>query len=371
MRLKSGWAGGWSVAGAAALSSLMLVIDWVPAMEPPSRQARQFSDAFRAASERVVPAVVKILAVSAEADPILDMLDLLEEDDDNFSIGSGVIIRADGLLLTNAHVVEGARRTLVQLSDGRRLPARDARLDTASDVAILWVDSPEPLPTAQLGSSSALEVGDWVLAIGCPFGFDATVSAGIISGKTRIMGNFLRGKLLQTDASINPGNSGGPLCDLDGEVVGINTAIATRTGGFQGVGFAIPIDRVKWIADQLEEHREVRRGILGVRTATLPQTIAAQLKLPISSGAYVTGAVPGRPAFKAGVAVGDLIVSLDGTPISSPGDLAERVERSPIGPPLVLEILRGGEPLLLEVQLEQVQLEQAQVEPAQLEPAQP
>lgn len=355
MRSISAWLGGWNVAIAVAWSGLGWVAERLPAVEPPAGQARQFSEAFRAASERVVPAVVKILAVSAEADPVLDMLDLLEEDDDNFSIGSGVIIRDDGLLLTNAHVVEGARRTLVQLSDGRRLPARDVRLDKASDVAILWVDAAEPLSTAQLGNSATLEVGDWVLAIGCPFGFDATVSAGIISGKTRIMGNFLRGKLLQTDASINPGNSGGPLCDLDGEVVGINTAIATRTGGFQGVGFAIPIDRVMWIAEQLERYGEVRRGILGVRTATLPQTIADQLKLPISSGAYVTGAVPGRPAVNAGVTVGDLIVALDGQPIQSPGDLAERVERSPIGAPLMLEILRSGEPLRLEVQLEQAQ----------------
>ena len=166
-------------------------------------------------------------------------------------LGSGVIIDPSGIILTNNHVIDGADEVIVELADGREFRANDVRTDPQTDLAVLRIKVDEPLPAAQLGDSAAMDIGDWVLAIGCPFELDLTVSAGIISGKGRALAAGRRANFLQTDAAINPGNSGGPLVNLDGEVVGINTAIASSTGTYQGVGFAIPSDLAKWVMAQL------------------------------------------------------------------------------------------------------------------------
>ena len=182
-------------------------------------------------------------------------------------VGSGVIIDASGVILTNNHVVQDAEEIVVRLADGQELKAVDVKTDPLSDLAIVRIkpDPGQTLRAARLGDSEALKIGDWVIAIGSPFELEATVSAGIISGKGRGIEKIRRGKLLQTDAAINPGNSGGPLVNLEGEVVGINTAIASSNGGYQGIGFAIPTDRAKWISQELLTRGTVRRAYLGIR----------------------------------------------------------------------------------------------------------
>ena len=186
-------------------------------------------------------------------------------------MGSGVIIDKSGIVLTNNHVVEGADTVTVRLSDGREFKATDIKTDPQTDLAVLHIKAKGDLPAAHLGNCDNLEIGDWVIAIGNPFGQEKTVTAGIISGKGRELGSQ-RTKFLQTDAAINPGNSGGPLVNLDGEVVGINTAIASNSGGYQGIGFAIPINQAKWVTEQLIKNGSVSRAYLGVRSANSPKS---------------------------------------------------------------------------------------------------
>ena len=216
--------------------------------------ARELSRAFRDAAARAVPSVVtiKVRTRDREANSGGDILDVVGENDTAFDgFGSGVIITEDGLVLTNHHVVKDGKRIEVMLLDGRQFLARDVKSDDRSDLAILRIDVNEKLPTVEIGDSSDLSVGDWVLAIGSPFNLHSTVSAGIISGKNRPLEGLIKGRVLQTDAAVNPGNSGGPLIDLDGKVVGINTAISSNSGAFQGVGFAIPVSRAIWVKNEL------------------------------------------------------------------------------------------------------------------------
>lgn len=320
----------------------------------PIAHARDLSVAFRAASEKVLPSVVTILGQTKEIDVTQRALGLIDENDPSIydSVGSGVIVDASGLIITNNHVVNDAKRVLVRLYDGREMVAEDIRKDKDSDLATLRIKSDEPFPYTPLGDSDELGVGDWVLAIGSPFSLDSTVSAGIISGKGRMLEGMVRGQLLQTDASINPGNSGGPLVDLAGQVIGINTAIATRNGGFQGVGFAIPSNRVQWVTSELVNNGTVRRALLGVRTDRIPQNVAASLKLPPRGGAYVIQVTPNRPAAKAGVRIGDIIVQIGSYPIRTNTELGEIVEQLPIGESTEISILREKEKVVLPIKLE-------------------
>ena len=212
------------------------------------------------AAETVSPAVVTVVAKLERTYDMRELRgvprELLDELDD--SIGSGVIIHSSGVLLTNSHVIAGADKVVVRTSDGREFDTYDVKQDPLSDVAILKIKDAPRMPAAPLGNSDGMEIGDWVIAIGSPFELEATVSAGIISARGRSISRIPRSRLLQTDAAINPGNSGGPLVSLNGTVVGINTAIATNNGGYQGVGFAIPANQAKWIVDELLEHGEVR-----------------------------------------------------------------------------------------------------------------
>jgi len=192
-------------------------------------------------------------------------------------VGSGVIVSDDGLVITNNHVVEGADEVVVELSDGREFEAAEIKTDPESDLAVVKLQGARGLPVAKLGDSDQLSIGDWVIAIGNPFELETTVSAGIISGKGRELGSIRRAQFLQTDAAINPGNSGGPLVNLAGEVVGINTAIASNSGGYQGIGFAIPVNLAKWVTGQLIDKGTVERAFIGVQMGPLDRRMAAKL----------------------------------------------------------------------------------------------
>jgi serine protease Do len=266
-------------------------------------------------------------------------------------LGSGFIITNDGRIVTNNHVIAGAKRVVVQLPDQTELEAFDIYGDVESDVATLRIKPTEPIMAATLGDSDSLEIGDWVLAIGSPFKLEATVSAGIISAKHRAIARISRGRLLQTDAAINPGNSGGPLIDLDGDVVAINTAIATRNGSYQGIGFAIPINQAKWIADELYEHHRVRRAAIGIRLAELNRKVATKLNLPIGIGVVVYQVIEGSAAAKAGMKPLDVITDFADEKVRRANDLQEIVERLHIGSTQTVKVLRAGETVELQVQL--------------------
>ncbi len=315
--------------------------------------ARMLSNAFRAASEKALPSVVTVLG--REENKEQPMLNIIGGPDSQVysSVGSGVIITSDGLVLTNHHVVAGMRQLDVRLSDGRQYVAEDIKSDPSSDLAILRIKSDTPFPAATLGDSDSLHVGDWVLAIGSPFNLESSVSAGIISRteRQRAISNVVNGRFLQTDAAINPGNSGGPLVDLDGHVIGINTAISSRSGGFQGVGFAIPITRAKWIRKELEEFGKVRRAKMGVRAFAVPVEDAEKNKLAPGVGVIVESVVFNRPGQKAGLKPRDIILTIDGEQITAT-TFSELVQQSPVGKPLKLEVIRGDERIELTVELE-------------------
>jgi serine protease Do len=266
-------------------------------------------------------------------------------------LGSGVILSADGRIITNHHVIAGAKKVIVQLQDQTEFEAYDIHSDTDSDVATLRVRPTDVIVPATLGDSDSLEIGDWVLAIGSPFKLEATVSAGIISAKNRAIAKISRGRLLQTDAAINPGNSGGPLVDLDGHVVAISTAIATRNGGYQGIGFAIPINQAKWIADELSQHGKVRRAAIGIRVADLNKKVASKFNLQVGIGVLVHQVIEGSAAAKANIKPLDVITDIAGNPVRRGTDVQEIVERLPVGSTQIFKVLRDGETVELQVQL--------------------
>jgi serine protease Do len=264
-------------------------------------------------------------------------------------LGSGVIVDASGIVLTNNHVVEDADTVTVELSDGRTFKAREIKTDPDSDLAVIRLEGAGDLPTARLGDSDSLEIGDWVIAIGNPFELETTVSAGIISGKGRELGSIRRAKFLQTDAAINPGNSGGPLVNLQGEVIGINTAIASNSGGYQGIGFAIPVNLAKWVSGQLIAKGAVERGYLGVSIGPLEAEVAERLGAAGTKGVLVTEVMPGSPAEQGGMKELDVVTSFDGTAVDGPRSLQEVVERSAIGKPHDVAVIRGGRAITLKV----------------------
>ncbi len=267
-------------------------------------------------------------------------------------MGSGVIVDKSGIVLTNNHVVEGADEVLVRLSDGRQFEASDIKTDPATDLAVLRIKTDSSLPAAKLGDSDKLQIGDWVIAVGNPFGFDSTVSAGIISGMRRELepGNpDKRTSYLQTDAAINPGNSGGPLMNLEGEVIGINTAIASNNGGYQGLGFAIPSTVAKWVMRQLVDNGVVQRGYLGVGISEVKGKLADKLGVTHRGGVVVGEVYPNSPAAEAGFEPEDVITSYGGKKIRTPRDLQELVERTPAGAKQAVEVLRDGKTVELQV----------------------
>ncbi|MCC6073596.1 DegQ family serine endoprotease [Pseudomonas sp. GCM10022188] len=264
------------------------------------------------------------------------------------SLGSGFIISADGYVLTNNHVVADADEIVVRLSDRSELPAKLVGADPRTDVALLKVEGSN-LPTVQLGKSDALKVGEWVVAIGSPFGFDHSVTAGIVSAKGRSLPDENYVPFIQTDVAINPGNSGGPLFNLGGEVVGINSQIFTRSGGFMGLSFAIPIDVAMNVAEQLKSEGKVSRGWLGVVIQEVNKDLAETFGLDKPAGALVAQVLENGPAAKGGLQVGDVILSLDGQPIQVSADLPHLVGTLKPGTEVTLDVVRNGERKKLEL----------------------
>ncbi len=266
------------------------------------------------------------------------------------SLGSGFIISEDGYLLTNHHVIADAEKVIVRLSDRRELEAEVIGSDERSDVAVLKIDA-EDLPIVEIGRSDDLEVGEWVLAIGSPFGFDHSVTAGIVSAKERALANETYVPFIQTDVAINPGNSGGPLFNLDGEVVGINSQIYTRSGGFMGLSFAIPIDVAMEVADQLRAHGRVTRGWLGVMIQEVNRDLAESFGLDKPAGALVAQVLPDSPALKAGIQEGDVILRFQGSDVVRSSDLPHFVGRVKPGQTAKVEVVRGGKKKTLRVEI--------------------
>jgi serine protease Do len=256
------------------------------------------------------------------------------------SLGSGFILDSDGYIVTNNHVIENADEISVRLDDDEEFEAKIVGKDAKTDVAVLRIEGAKNLQPVTLGDSDALRVGEWVMAIGNPFGLDHTVTAGIVSAKGRFIGAGNYDDYIQTDAAINPGNSGGPLLNLRGEVVGINSAIFSRTGGNIGIGFAIPINLAKELIPQLKEKGRVTRGWLGVLIQRVTPEIAESLGVKEARGALVADVVKDGPAAKAGVKVGDVIVEYDGQAVHESNDLPMMVARTPVGKEIVLRVLR-------------------------------
>ncbi|MCA9075660.1 MAG: Do family serine endopeptidase [Planctomycetaceae bacterium] len=268
--------------------------------------------------------------------------------------GSGFIIDSSGIIMTNAHVVEGAEKVVVKLEDGRELTATDWEADSVSDVAIVRVDAGEPLPSMAMGNSDEMEIGDWVLALGNPFDIGTTVTSGIISAKSRNTGINDREGYLQTDAAINPGNSGGPLVNLRGEVVGINTAISTRSGGYDGVGFAIPVNNARWVADQLINQGSVQRAYLGVRLQEMSPRLRQQFDVPNGHGTLVADVIGNAPAAAAGVEQGDVILNFAGEDVRNSTHLQGIVERLTVGETYPMTVLRQGKETTLNVTVDEM-----------------
>jgi serine protease Do len=265
------------------------------------------------------------------------------------SLGSGFIIDGDGSILTNNHVVENASKIVVKLSNDQEYEAKVIGRDQKTDIAIIKINATTSLPVAGLGDSDKLEVGEWVVAIGNPFGLDSTVTSGIVSAKGRHIGQGPYDNFIQTDASINPGNSGGPLINLRGEVIGINTAIFSRTGGNIGIGFAIPINLVKELLPQLRGKGKVTRGYLGVLIQKVTPEIGESLGMEKSYGALVANVSKDGPADKAGVKVGDVIVEFDGKEVKDSGDLPIIVARTPVDKKVRMKVLRDKKEIALSV----------------------
>ncbi|HZT82751.1 MAG TPA: trypsin-like peptidase domain-containing protein, partial [Gemmataceae bacterium] len=268
--------------------------------------------------------------------------------------GSGFLVDPKGVVLTNYHVVDGADTVEVQLKDGRKFVSKDIKADAKTDLAIVRIQAKEDLPYLQLGDSDQMEIGDRVLAIGAPFGLTGSVTHGIISAKGRSLHMNMYEDFLQTDAAINPGNSGGPLVNLEGKVIGINAAIKSRSGGFQGIGLAIASNLARNVMRQLEKDGVVHRGYLGVQIKELiDRDLARRLGVGDQGGVLVTQVFDNTPAAKAGVRDGDVITSLGGRPVREGRELQNAVAGLPLGKPVDLTIVREGQPKTLRVTIEE------------------
>lgn len=324
-----------------------------PAEQADIAAARSLSRAFQHVARKAEPSVVHITSLQ-QVFTRRSMFDAPRPQLAPGGLGSGVIVTDDGFILTNNHVVAGAAELRVRLSDGRELECTLIGADPATDLAVLKVEA-TGLPALSFGDSDALEVGEWVVAIGSPFGFDSSVTAGIVSAKGRsgIAGSRgaegLYEEFIQTDAAINPGNSGGPLLDLDGRIVGINSAIITRTGGSVGLGFAIPAQMARSVMDNLIASGRPQRGFLGAVWGDIDAARAA--RLGINAGAIIEGVMPESPADAAGLRVGDVVLSFDGKPVDSFNRLRNAIAFTPPGEKVSMEIVRDGDKQTINAQL--------------------
>jgi len=322
-----------------------------------SRAPEALSASFVEIAQRVEPAVVNIDTTQA-ADPESDNEDKTDRSPNPFydmlrrqpprptrGVGSGFIIDPKGYILTNFHVVDAASRITIGTLSGERFRARVIGVDKETDLAVLKIDSDHELPFMKFGDSNAAQVGDWVLAIGSPFGLDQTVTAGIISKKDRDTTTSSFQRFLQTDAAINRGNSGGPLVNMHGEAIGVNSQIATLTGDYNGIGFALPSNEAKFVTEQILSQGKVRRGFLGVSLESVRAEFARVYHLPDAKGAVVVDMPPDRggqvtPAAKAGIQVNDVIVEFNGQPVQDSNDLIAKVAATNVGQNVNLTYLR-------------------------------
>ena len=275
-----------------------------------------------------------------------------QEEEQPRGVGSGFILTADGFIMTNAHVVDGADEVLVTLTDKREFKAKIIGTDKRTDVAVVKIEA-TGLPAVKVGDVSRLRVGEWVMAIGSPFGLESTVTAGIVSAKQRDTGEFL--PFIQTDVAINPGNSGGPLINMRGEVVGINSQIYSRSGGFMGISFAIPMDEAVRVSDQLRSSGRVSRGRIGVQIEPVNKDVAESIGLGKSVGAMVRGVEAGSPAEKAGIEAGDIITRFDGKAIEKSSDLPRMVGGTKPGTKSTITVFRRGASKDLSVTIAEVE----------------
>lgn len=353
-----------ALAGAMALGAAGLALPAAPAHAQSAPQPQSLPD-FTGLAEQVGPSVVNIRTtekVSERADAQgldPDMLEFFRrfglpvpnaprqqrprqaqpDEEQPRGVGSGFILTADGFVMTNAHVVEDASEVIVTLTDKREFKARIVGFDKRTDVAVVKIDA-TGLPAVRIGDIGKLKTGEWVMAIGSPFGLENTVTAGIVSARQRDTGEYL--PFIQTDVAINPGNSGGPLINLRGEVVGINSQIYSRSGGFMGISFSIPIDEAIRVSEQLRTSGRVSRGRIGVHIGEVTKDVAESLGLGKAQGALVRGVDAGSPAEKAGVEAGDIIVRFDGKTIEKTSDLPRLVGNTKPGNKSTLTVFRRG-----------------------------
>jgi len=326
-----------------------------------ARAPEALSASFAEIARRVEPAVVNIETLqapteisdkenedkddSATNNPLLDMF-RKQQRRPTRGVGSGFIVSPKGYILTNYHVIDEATRIIVGLQSGEKFRGTVVGVDPETDVAVVKIDAPRDLPTVTLGDSNAAQVGDWVLAMGSPFGLDQTVTAGIISKKERESPYFnVFQRFLQTDAAINRGNSGGPLVNMRGEVIGMNSQIATSTGDYNGIGFALPANETNFVYKQLVAHRKVKRGYLGISLESVHDEFAKVYGLPEAKGAIVTSVSPSEggqvtPAAKAGLQPNDVIVEFEGARVANSQDLIQKVASTPVGQATTLVFLR-------------------------------
>ncbi|MDP1627015.1 DegQ family serine endoprotease [Parvibaculum sp.] len=361
---------------AALLISVLAPFSAVPAF------ARAAPESFADLAERLSPAVVNISTSQLlqpgdmtipgvpPGSPLNDFFEEFLEQQQGArpqrvqSLGSGFVIDADGVVITNNHVIEGADKIEVTFTDGTTLPATVAGTDPKTDIAVLKVKSDRKLPFVELGDSNTARVGDWVIAIGNPFGLGGSVTAGIVSALNRDIhaGNY--DDFIQTDAAINRGNSGGPLFDMSGRVVGVNSAIISPSGASVGIGFAVPTSTVKPVVAQILKYGETRRGWLGVRIQSVTPEIAESLGLGRGRGALVAGVNPGGPADEAGIEPGDIILAFDGKNISTMRDLPRVVAEAEIGATVDVQLFRNGDTLTRKVEV--ARLEDEEVAPTEI-----
>ncbi|HTL76543.1 MAG TPA: DegQ family serine endoprotease [Casimicrobiaceae bacterium] len=262
-------------------------------------------------------------------------------------VGSGFIVSPDGYIVTNAHVVDGAKTVTVRLTDRREFTAKVIGKDERTDIALIKIDAKKPLPALDLSNPAPVKQGEWVIAIGSPFGFENSVTAGIVSGVHRALPGGQMTPFIQTDVAVNPGNSGGPLLNTAGQVVGVNSQIYSRSGGFMGLSFAIPASVAQDVAMQLKEHGKVNHGRLGIGVQALDQTLAESFNLPDSNGALVGSVEDNSPAAKAGFKTGDIIRKIDGQPVADSTDVTSRIGNMAPGTKASVEVWRDGKPVTL------------------------
>ncbi|MCL5777158.1 DegQ family serine endoprotease [Limibaculum sp. FT325] len=287
------------------------------------------------------------------------------------SLGSGFVVSPEGFVVTNNHVIEDADEITVNFSDGKSLPATLMGTDPKTDIALLKVEPSAPLPFVEFGDSDAIRVGDWVLAIGNPFGLGGSVSAGIVSARNRDINAGPYDDFIQTDAAINRGNSGGPLFNMQGRVIGVNTAIISPTGGSVGIGFSVPSNIAATVVTQLREHGQTRRGWLGVHIQTVSDEIAEALGLDAAKGALVSDVAPDGPAAAAGIKAGDVILNFDGRDVTEMRSLPRMVADTPVGKSVRVVIFRDGKTQTLKVELGLLEEQAAAAAPGETAPDEP